>query len=105
MQTTVGCPDQASVRCSNPVYAGQIRTLETMVSETEVACLDRGDAPVSMTIALIADIHGNLAALQAVLDPLTREHPDEIVCLGDIAATGPQPQEVLAGCAVLGVPS
>jgi putative phosphoesterase len=75
-----------------------------MVSETEVACLDRGDAPVSMTIALIADIHGNLAALHAVLDALTREHPDQIVCLGDVAATGPQPREVLRRLRELGCP-
>ena len=66
-----------------------------MVSETEVACLDRGDAPVSMTIALIADIHGKLAAFDAVLDALAREQLDQIVCLGDVAAMGPQPHEVL----------
>jgi putative phosphoesterase len=48
-----------------------------------------------MTIALIADIHGNLAALEAVLDELKAQPPDKIVCLGDVAATGPQPHEVL----------
>jgi predicted phosphodiesterase len=48
-----------------------------------------------MTIALIADIHGNLTALEAVLEALAHEHPDQIVCLGDVAATGPQPREVL----------
>ena len=59
-----------------------------------------------MTIALIADIHGNLAALEAVLDVLGVELPDEIVCLGDVAAMGPQPREVLRrlhglGCSVV----
>jgi predicted phosphodiesterase len=48
-----------------------------------------------LTIALIADIHGNLAAFDAVLDALRAEPPDQIVCLGDIAAMGPQPREVL----------
>ncbi|MGH2616784.1 MAG: metallophosphoesterase family protein, partial [Thermomicrobiales bacterium] len=38
-----------------------------------------------MTIALIADIHGNLAAFGAVLEALQREQPDQIVCLGDVA--------------------
>jgi putative phosphoesterase len=57
-----------------------------------------------MTIALIADIHGNLAALDAVLDALTAESPDEIVCLGDVAATGPQPREVLRRLRELGCP-
>ena len=59
-----------------------------------------------MTIALIADIHGNLAAFDAVLDALAREQLDQIVCLGDVAATGPQPREVVRrlhglGCRVV----
>ena len=66
-----------------------------MVSGTEILCLYRGDAIMSLSIALIADIHGNLAALDAVLDRLMAEPPDQIVCLGDVAATGPQPREVL----------
>ena len=66
-----------------------------MVSETKVVCLRGDDAIMSLTIALIADIHGNLAALDAVLDALGAEPPDQIVCLGDVAATGPQPCEVL----------
>jgi putative phosphoesterase len=59
---------------------------------------------MSITIALIADIHGNLAALDAVLDALRAERPDEIVCLGDVAATGPQPVEVLRRLRELGCP-
>lgn len=57
-----------------------------------------------MTIALIADIHGNLAALEAVLDALRVEPADEIICLGDVAATGPQPHEVLRRLQELGCP-
>ena len=49
-----------------------------------------------MRVALIADIHGNLAACEAVLADIERARPDEIVCLGDVAATGPQPREVIA---------
>jgi predicted phosphodiesterase len=57
-----------------------------------------------MKIALIADIHGNLAALEAALDAIARERPDRIVCLGDVAATGPQPREVLARLRALACP-
>jgi predicted phosphodiesterase len=57
-----------------------------------------------MRIALIADIHGNLAALEAVLADLAHESPDQIVCLGDVAATGPQPREVLNRMRALGGP-
>ena len=42
-----------------------------------------------MRVALVSDIHGNLPALDAVLDELERERVDELVCLGDVAV-GPQ---------------
>jgi predicted phosphodiesterase len=59
-----------------------------------------------MRVALIADIHGNLVALEAVLDDLAGEQVDAIVCLGDVASTGPQPRECVArlrelGCATV----
>jgi predicted phosphodiesterase len=57
-----------------------------------------------MRIALIADIHGNLVALNAVLDDLARERVDQIICLGDVAAFGPQPTEVIARLRDLGCP-
>lgn len=44
-------------------------------------------------IALIADIHANLAALQAVLRRLDNLGVREIICLGDIAGYGPQINE------------
>ena len=59
---------------------------------------------MSLTLAFIADIHGNLAALDAVLDALKAEPPDQTVCLGDVAATGPQPREVLHRLRELGCP-
>jgi len=46
-------------------------------------------------IAFIADIHGNLAALEAVVEELRREAPDRVICLGDVAVDGPQPTEVM----------
>jgi predicted phosphodiesterase len=57
-------------------------------------------------IGIVADIHGNAAALEAVLAALERERVDRLVCLGDVAATGPQPAECLAllektGCPVV----
>lgn len=42
-----------------------------------------------MRMGLIADIHGNLVALDAVLADLARDQPDRLVCLGDVAALGP----------------
>jgi predicted phosphodiesterase len=62
------------------------------------------EALFPMKIALIADIHGNLGAFDAVLAEITREQPDQIVCLGDVAAEGPQPHEVLVRLGELGCP-
>jgi len=47
-----------------------------------------------MRIALIADIHGNLPALEAVLDDVRPLEPDLLVVAGDMV-NGPQPQAVL----------
>ncbi|NOZ27051.1 MAG: metallophosphoesterase family protein [Chloroflexi bacterium] len=49
-----------------------------------------------MRIAIISDIHGNLVALEAVLADLEARQVGEVVCLGDVAAFGPQPREVIA---------
>ena len=58
-----------------------------------------------MRLALISDIHGNYSALQAVLDDLSLQHADSIVCLGDIATNGPQPKQVIAEMQKIGCPS
>ena len=48
-----------------------------------------------MRIGLLADIHGNLIALESVLNELKQEQVDRLICLGDVVALGPQPHEVL----------
>jgi predicted phosphodiesterase len=45
--------------------------------------------------ALIGDIHGNFVALDAVLSDSERRGVDGVVCLGDLAAGGPQPREAI----------
>ncbi|HKG27250.1 MAG TPA: metallophosphoesterase family protein [Thermomicrobiales bacterium] len=55
-----------------------------------------------MRLGLIADIHGNLVALETVLAALQRDRVDEIVCLGDVAVLGPQPGDVIARLRALG---
>ena len=47
-----------------------------------------------MRIAVIADIHGNLPALEAVLSEVDRLRPDLIVSCGDVAS-GPMPAETI----------
>ena len=43
-------------------------------------------------VALISDIHGNAVALEAVLADIEHRGAEEIVCLGDVAAGGPEPR-------------
>jgi predicted phosphodiesterase len=48
------------------------------------------------SLALIADIHGNVAALEAALADIAGQRPDRILILGDLLLNGPRPAEVLA---------
>ncbi|GAB7081222.1 metallophosphoesterase family protein [Megalodesulfovibrio paquesii] len=48
-----------------------------------------------MRLAVLADVHGNLEALQAVWQDLEPWQPDAVFCLGDMVGYGPDPREVL----------
>jgi diadenosine tetraphosphatase ApaH/serine/threonine PP2A family protein phosphatase len=47
-------------------------------------------------VAVVSDIHGNLHALEAVLESLAGDAPDEIWCLGDLVGYGPRPNRSCA---------
>lgn len=47
-----------------------------------------------MRTAVLADIHANMAALQAVLADIRQEGLEEIITLGDNIGYGPDPEEV-----------
>jgi predicted phosphodiesterase len=49
-----------------------------------------------MRVAVVSDIHSNLHALEAVLEAVDRESPDELWCLGDLVGYGPRPNECCA---------
>ncbi len=48
-----------------------------------------------MRIAILADIHGNFPALQAVLEDISWQDVDEIILAGDMINVAPFPREVL----------
>lgn len=48
-----------------------------------------------MKIAVISDIHGNLDALNSVLNDIKKEQCSKIFCLGDIAMAGPEPIQTI----------
>jgi diadenosine tetraphosphatase ApaH/serine/threonine PP2A family protein phosphatase len=49
-----------------------------------------------MRVAVVSDIHGNLTALDAVLEATTAAAVDEVWCLGDIVGYGARPNECAA---------
>lgn len=57
-----------------------------------------------MPVAIISDIHGNLIALDAVLNAIATHKIEQIICLGDVASIGPQPREVIARLKKIGYP-
>ena len=48
-----------------------------------------------MKLGVITDIHGNIAALDAMLAEFSRRRVDEILCLGDMIGIGPFPAEAV----------
>ncbi|HPY95371.1 MAG TPA: metallophosphoesterase family protein, partial [Clostridia bacterium] len=58
-----------------------------------------------MTIALIADLHGNLPAVRALEQDLAQRSPDALWCIGDLVGKGPSSDRTydwaLAHCDVI----
>jgi predicted phosphodiesterase len=50
---------------------------------------------MSLRLALVSDIHGNVAALEAALAAMGKTAPDRIAVLGDLVFNGPRPAETL----------
>src|SRR6185436_16549890 len=48
-----------------------------------------------MRVAILADIHGNLPACEAVLEDIAKQSPDYIVAAGDLALRGAHPKETV----------
>lgn len=46
-------------------------------------------------IAALSDVHGNVAALEAVVADITRAKPDRVVVAGDLVLNGPEPAAVV----------
>src|SRR5262245_63035831 len=55
-------------------------------------------------IALFSDVHGNAAALSAVLSAIDRQKPDRVFALGDLVGRGPEPDRVVRAIVERGIP-
>ena len=60
---------------------------------------------LSYSVAVIADIHGNVAALNSVLEDLQSQPYDSLVVAGDLVLNGPRPVESLDTIQNLGAPT
>jgi putative phosphoesterase len=58
-----------------------------------------------MLIAAFSDIHGNMHALDAVLEDIQRHSSDQVVCLGDLVGYGAFPNEVIEVIRGAGIPT
>ena len=58
-----------------------------------------------MVVAIIADLHSNLEALQAVLKEIDRRNVQKIVCLGDLTGYNTNPNEVVDIIRERGIPT
>jgi predicted phosphodiesterase len=57
-----------------------------------------------LRFAVISDMHGNAVATRAALDWIDHHGVDQILCAGDVANFGPQPNEVIALLAERAIP-
>ncbi len=58
-----------------------------------------------MRIAVMGDIHGNIEALNSVLEEINGLGADMLFCLGDLVDFGPRPHEVITAVRKLGIPT
>lgn len=56
-----------------------------------------------MRLGVIADVHGNLPALETVMQRLSQEGVDQYLCAGDLVGYGPWPNECIELTAASGV--
>lgn len=48
-----------------------------------------------MKVAILSDIHANYDALTSVVQDIKKNNCERVLCLGDLAMAGPEPEEVL----------
>jgi hypothetical protein len=81
------------VRDSN--QAARAHPAASTTAAAQTARLSKVD-PLATRVAVISDVHANWHALEAVLEEIEREEPDELWCLGDLVGYGPRPNRCCA---------
>lgn len=90
----------------SPTEGGDPRAKSpTLAEDCRVAVESPRCDPVVVRVALIADIHGNIAALDAVLDDIERQSVDSVVNLGDLLSGGLHPRRTADRLMALNFPT
>jgi putative phosphoesterase len=55
-------------------------------------------------VVVFSDVHGNRVALDAVLEQMARLNPDHVICGGDLAFGGPDPEAAVTRIMTMGIP-
>src|SRR3954447_466285 len=86
-----GVKNAAGRRCGGVRSPGTLVRPRKKAATSHTASPTANVAPRPMRVAVISDIHGNVHALEAVLQALESERTDALWCLGDLVGYGPQP--------------
>lgn len=84
-------PSLYVVEISPPLAASCKKSIQNLGIEVSVHSVWK--VLGNMRIAIIADIHGNFIACEAVMKDIRSQAPDIIVAAGDLALRGPHPTE------------
>ena len=89
-----------------PTEDGSLRVKSPALATGRRVAVDcpRCDSVV-VRVALIADIHGNIAALDAVLEDIERHHVDSVINLGDLLSGGLHPRRTADRLMALDMPT
>jgi putative phosphoesterase len=91
-----------AIRYSIPVFGDEKEIAAKIVVACAWAIL--AEAADKMRVAIVADIHGNRRAFEAVLADLRQVAPDAVVHGGDLAYGGAHPAELIDQIRTLGWP-
>ena len=73
------------------IYAGWPKTIRDRIAMSERV----GNGKDGIRVAVLSCIHGNMEALETVMDDVKNQNVDLVVCLGDLVGYGPYPNEVV----------
>src|SRR5256885_2090734 len=82
--------------CGGSRAPGTVVCQREQPAATQAEASNTKVAVLPSRVAVISDVHANWHALEAVLEAVDAERPDELWCLGDLVGYGPRPNPCCA---------